>query len=481
MNEQPSQRVGTLMSITLRYILLLGSLTAPTQGIAQATDTLRLTLADAVTRAVRESDEVRLVAAQVDLTEAQVTTARSAGLPVLQFTGNYTQVEKNARATIVGQIFGQNYNYTTSLNLTQPLFQGGRVFAGARAAADVRRAARYDLAEMRALVSVGIQRAYLQVLLNQQLADIQVRNLQLADDRLALVQRLEGAGRAARYDVLRARVERTNLEPGLIQARNNVDLAIIELRRQLNIPLTRPLVLTSELDTAAVRAVARGIASDSSRPPVRASLRAAEYTVDARHEGVRVARADFLPTINAFFRTGYTALPGSSGFPTRWGSTSSANCPPGSPATQRCQNNGWYPDRSLGVQVNWFLFDGLRAKGNMNLAQAQERVARTQLEQERETVAAEQARAVAELARAEATFEIQGQNTAEAEEAFRIASLRFERGLGTQLEVTDSQLALLTARSNAARSSVDYYLAAAELARARGAPVPLPPTRLISR
>ena len=84
MNEPPSQRVGTLMSLTLRYLLLLGSLSAPTRGTAQATDTLRLTLADAVTRAVRESDEVRLVAAQVDLTEAQVTTARAAGLPVLQ-------------------------------------------------------------------------------------------------------------------------------------------------------------------------------------------------------------------------------------------------------------------------------------------------------------------------------------------------------------------------------------------------------------
>jgi outer membrane protein TolC len=133
------------------------------------------------------------------------------------------------------------------------------------------------------------------------------------------------------------------------------------------------------------------------------------------------------------------------------------------------------------LQVSWPLFDGLRAKGNLDLAQAQERVARTQLEQERESVAAEQARAVAEFSRAEATYEAQRQNAEEAEEAFRIASLRFERGLGTQLEVTDAQLALLTARSNAARGTVDYYLAAAELARARGTTVPLPPTRTLSR
>jgi outer membrane protein TolC len=419
----------------------------------------------------------------LDVTEAQVTAARAAGLPTLQFTGNYTQVERNARATVVGQVFNQPYTYTTTFNLQQPIFQGGRIFAGARAANDVRQAARYNLEETRALVSVNIQRAYLQVLLNQQLADIQASNMRLAEDRLALVQRLEGAGRAARFDVLRARVERTNLEPGLIQARNNVELALIELRRLLNLPLTGTVLLTSELDTAGVRTLARSIISDSSRPPVRASLRAAQFTVDARTEGVRVARAEFLPTVNAFFRTGYLALPGNPGFPTRWGVTSPANCTAADSAAGRrtCQNNGWYPDRSLGVQISWPLFDGLRAKGNVDLAQAQERVARTQLEQERETIAAEQARASAEFARAEATYEGLRQNSEEAEEAFRIASLRFERGLGTQLEVTDAQLALLTARSNAARGTVDYYLAAAELARARGATVPLPPTRPISR
>ncbi|HEV8366054.1 MAG TPA: TolC family protein, partial [Gemmatimonadaceae bacterium] len=239
------------------HLLLLGSIATPVVGMCQAVDTVRLSLAGAVTRALRESDEVRLVAAQLQVTEAQVTTARSAGLPTLQFTGGYTQVERNARATVVGQLFNQPYTYTTNFNISQPIFQGGRIFAGARAANDVRQAARYDLEETRAVVSVNIQRAYLQVLLNRQLADIQARNVQLADERLALVQRLEGAGRAARYEVLRARVEKANLEPALIQARNNVELALIELRRLLNVPASRAVVLTSELDTAAVRTLAR--------------------------------------------------------------------------------------------------------------------------------------------------------------------------------------------------------------------------------
>jgi outer membrane protein TolC len=69
----------------------------------------------------------------------------------------------------------------------------------------------------------------------------------------------------------------------------------------------------------------------------------------------------------------------------------------------------------------------------------------------------------------------------EEDEAYRISALRFERGLGTQLEVNDAQFALLSARVNAARATIDYYLAAAELARSHGRDVPPPPTRSASR
>jgi hypothetical protein len=62
----------------------------------------------------------------------------------------------------------------------------------------------------------------------------------------------------------------------------------------------------------------------------------------------------------------------------------------------------------------------------------------------------------------------------EADEAFRLASLRFNRGLGTQLDVSDAQLALATARTDEARATYDVYLASATLARSLGRPLPLP-------
>lgn len=469
-----------------RIFLVVAALAAwAHQGRAQArdvrstppSDTLRLSIEEAVTRAVRLSDEAKLSAAQLEVTEAQITTARAAGFPQLRLNGAYTQVIENARGNIVGSVFQQPFTYSANANISQTLFQGGRIFAGTRAAGDARQAARFDQAETRARVSVDVQRAYFQALLSDRLYEIQVRNLELADERLKQVERLESGGRAARYDVLRARVQRTNLEPEVIKARSDRELTMLEVKRILNLPVDQPLVLTSALDPDALQPFIASVANDSSADPVRASIRSAESVVEARGEGIRVARADMLPTVSAFFQTGYLALPSNNGVPTSWGTASNALCPPGSAPTRICQNNGWFADRNFGVQISWPLFDGLRAKGNVDLAQAQRRVAEIQLSQAREQVQVERAQARAEFARARAAYDAQRDNAREAEEAYRLAALRFERGLDTQLDASAVQLQLLIAKSNEARSIFDLYIAAADLARARGIPIPLPPTR----
>jgi len=441
---------------------------------AQTRDTLRLSVADAVVRMLRSSDEVRIATAQVELADAQVLSARAAGLPQLRLASTYSQVIKNARATVVGSVFGQSYTYNANLLLQQSFFQGGRIVAGSQAAARTERAALATRDERRAEIAVDAQRAYLNAIFTARLAEIQRVNLTLADERLALVQQLEAAGRSSRYDLLRARVERSNLEPLALQAESNRVLAELELKRLLQIPVDQPIALTTELVSEAVRALADSAVADRSAGGVRPGVRASELTASAREASIKVARADLLPTLNASFTLGYLAFPSANGLPDRLGAVSNAFCPAGAPSTQRCQNNGWFPDRSFGVQMSWPIFDGLRAKGAIDLAQAQAKIADLQVQQAREQATIDVERAQAELTRARAAFAARTTTVSEAEEAFDLATLRFGRGVGTQLEVSDAQLALLTARSTEARATFDLYLAVAELARARARPIPLP-------
>jgi outer membrane protein TolC len=456
----------TLAALVLAASAVLPAASAAAQVAAAvaapaATDSLPLSLPAAVDRALRSSDEARLAAAQVDVADAQVTTARAGALPQLRLNGSYTHQIENARAQAVGQIFNQPNTYNVNANLSQTFFQGGREFAAMRGASRLRSASRLTEQESRAQVALDVQRAYVQALFSARVLEIQTQNLALAGERLAQVEKLAAGGRAARYDVLRARVERANLEPLALQAASARELALLDLKRLLQLPLDQPVALTTEVDSVAAREV----------------LAAAELTAQARRDAIAIARADRLPTLSAFFITGYQAFP-LSGFPTGAGDRVPTACAPGarpeSDGLCRTQNGGFFSDRQVGVQMSWPLFDGLRTKGNIELARAQARLADVQLNQERESVALEAARARAELARARAAFEARRQNAGEADEAFRLATLRFNRGLGTQLEASDAQLALATARTDEARATYDLYLASASLARALGRPLPLP-------
>jgi len=460
-----------MMPIFLFLLALQGPVVPGSSAVsAPGADSVAISLPDALSRALRIGDEARAAAAQIDVTDAQVTIARAAGLPQLRATANQSHVYESARAAAVGSIFNQPNTYTANATLSQTLFQGGRIIAGSRAASQLRNASRFDQTETLAQLSLDVQRAYLQALFAGNLAAIQDTAYFLAGERLAQVQQFEKAGRASRYDVLRANVERANLQPLVIQARSDVELALVELRRLINTSPNQPIRLTTRLDTTEVLRWVAQLKSDNGQLN-RAAIRSAELVSGARHQGVSVARADLLPTVSISGVLGGQAFP-LSGFPTRAGRIETVTCPDGSVEGRICtaQNGGWFRDKSFAISVSLPIFDGLRAKGAIDLASAQARLADLQLAQTRERVASEAASSRAELDRAEALFLARGENATEASEAFRLANLRYSRGLATQLEVADAQLAFTIARTNAARAVYDLYIAAAAYARALGRP-----------
>lgn len=446
---------------------------------AQGGDTLELPLGRALQLA-REGEEVGLATRRLDAATAAVGSARAAGMPTVRLSSTFSHVYENARAQAVGQIFNQPNTYNTNATLSVPLFQGGRVRNQTRAAASLRDAATAEVAGAELDVSLQTLDAYLAAQLAERLVAIQGSNLVLAEARVRQAEQFEQGGRGSRYDVLRARVERSNLEPTLIQARGSREVALQELRRLTNLPPEQPLRLSTELDPAAVRAAAEAMAGaalvDSAALEALPEVRAARLRARAGDATARAANAALLPTVSVNLVQGYQAFPLNWTIPVRPGGLDPVECPDGSPADRVCtqQNGGWFSDRSLQLALNWPVWDGNRARNDLRQVRAQAAIADLQAVQAAENARAAAARTRTEMETARATFDAVRQTVAEAEEAFRLASLRYARGLGTQLEVSDAQLALLTARTNEARATYDLYLATAELARALGRPLPTP-------
>jgi outer membrane protein len=451
-------------------------------------DTLVLTLDEALARATERSDEVRLARSQVEIARAQVKETRAGALPQINANLGYTRtfasqfetgsfelpdslkfepdstaalaervkyLEENAEnaglsglGLLFGNLpFGQKNSYTATLSGSQLLFSGGRTGAALAIARNFREAAEFQLAEQLAEVELQVRSAYYRALFARELEGISAAAVAQAE-RFQEQERLrESTGAASELDVLRAEVALANLRPQQVQASNASEIAALDLKRLLNIPVTQPLKLGTPLDIPAAERLARRDTATDETLGRRASISAAERQVRMRELAVRIARGAFFPEIRAGMNYGKTAFP-----------------------EQIFGFGGvdWRSDWNATVTVSVPIFDGLRRNAQVDLARVQLNQAQLQLAQLREGVQLQYQQATGERQRAAATIAARQQTVVQAQRVYDLTVLRYDRGLATQLEVTDSRLALLQARTNLAQALSDYYVAEATVTRALG-------------
>lgn len=456
---------------------------------AADTTVLLLSLEEAVARAVGQSEEVRLARAAVDLAESQVTAARSAALPQLDATVAYTRtfesafsgggitipdslrfepdptlpldervryLEENSENAALGALgglfgnlpFGRPNAYTAALNGTQLLYSGGRVGAALQIARDYREAARFTYLEQVAEIELQVRSAYYAAALAGELEAIARAALDQAEGFLGQARLRFEAGTASELEVLRADVSTENLRPQLIEARNAAELATLNLKRLIDIPLTQPVQLTTPLAAPAPGDTLPREAEVASATR-RAAIESAERVVSIREQQVRIARGSFLPQV---------ALSGTYGgqlFPQR---------PFG------FSGETWSKDVSATIGVQIPIFSGFRRQAELAEARIGVTQARLEASQLREVVQLETEQARGERQRALASIAARQRTVEQAQRVHDLTVLRYESGLATQLEVSEARLALLQARTNVAQAIADYYVADASFSRAVGLP-----------
>jgi outer membrane protein TolC len=477
----------------LRLFLVLGLFALPVAG-QDTTGTARparpgipLSLEEAVRRAVDGSQEVRLARSQVNFASAAVREARADLFPQITGAVNYTRtfeapirigggslpdslqfmpdptasieerleyLERNAPAAGlqgIGALFsnfpiGQDHAYTATLSGSQTLFSPD--LAGAlRIAGHARRVAELEVTEAQAEIELQVRSAYVTALLARELEGISEAAVAQARGFLADEQLRETAGTASELEVLRAEVELANLEPQLIAARNNADLAESELKRLLDIPLDDAITLTTPLAAPSDAMLDEVVLPAAVAQSRRAAIESAERQVQIREAQRSMERAAFLPTLRLRMNYGTVVYPN---------------------GAFNLRNQDWLTDWNMTVGLEVPIFTGFRRLAKVDAASAQVEQAELQLAQLRENVQLQYQQARNERIRARATIGARGQTVAQAERVHDLTALRCERGLATQLEVSDARLALLQARTNLAQALAEFYIADAGVVRAAG-------------
>jgi outer membrane protein TolC len=295
-------------------------------------------------------------------------------------------------------------------------------------------------------------------------AQVAERLLAIADSSLGQAERAlrqttlsREVGNTAEYDLIRARVQRDNARPAVIAARAQRDVAFQRLRQLLDMPGDGPVALTTSIESAAsappadVRAASDLVTSGSdTNSATRAVVRQAEEAVRVQEAQLKAARSQRLPQISVTSTYQRFSYP-----------------------------SGVFEDRLKFYFPNWTASVGLsiplltwgRQKGEELVARANLAEAEARRDQVREAASLDARTAALQLEYAEATLSSSAGTDEQAARAYSIAEVRFNEGIGTQLELLQARVDLERARANRVQAARDVALARLKLALLQDLPL----------
>jgi outer membrane protein TolC len=128
----------------------------------------KVTLADAVKRALERNPTVAVAVSEIDRAEALIKQSRAAWYPLVTVNGTYTRLDHDRIISSSGQIVASGNQLTANAQITVPIV-AARAWAETKHAESTRRIAETSAADVRRQVAQSTARAYLTVVAEHRL------------------------------------------------------------------------------------------------------------------------------------------------------------------------------------------------------------------------------------------------------------------------------------------------------------------------
>ncbi len=471
------------LGATLAALLLLLPAAPPVSAQAPGSTAVApaaLSLADALRLAESRSEGVTIAGAGVTRARGAQRQASSQLYPQLNGSAGYQRAIQSQFEAIserfapdtgssggglenspLAQIFAAPNTFTFTLAFQQNLYTAGRVSAARAGAASGLTAAEIALTSARAQSALDAAQAYFDAVAADRFLAIAESSLVLTERTLAATQLGREVGSVAEFDLLRARVARDNQRPLVIQARGARNTAYLRLKQLLDLPLAEPLTLTTPIRDDSITVAELGgairIADERTLTPdtavaSRATVRQAEAQLDAQRSALRAARQARFPTVqlsSTYQRFAYppegTFLPSALDL--------------------------YFPNWNVTLGLSFPLLTGGRLRGETMIAEANLLEAEQRVRQSREGAALDAQLALTQLEQAQAAYLASVGTDTQAEQAYRIAEVRFREGISTQIELTEVRVQLEQARLQRVNAARDLEMARLRLALLKDLPL----------
>jgi len=350
--------------------------------------------------------------------------------------------------------FVQPYTGNAAVTGSQLLFDGSYLI-GLKAAKTYTDLSRKATAQSEIEVAEQVSKAYYSVLVSGERMQLLTQNLVRLDTLLYQTGVMFENGLAEKLDVDRLRVQLNNLKVERQKTERLMQLSENLLKFQMGLNQNQPVLLTDELAEVEIDMGQINPQDFSYSNRIEYSL--LETQRDLAELDLRNKNSGYLPKLYLNARYGYSGV----------GSTLSDVLSVHAGANNTTNRN-WFDFGYVGAQLQVPIFDGLRKHYQVQQGKLALENTKLGFETLRQSIDLELAQSSAELTNALDVLASQKENMALAEEIARVAKIKFQEGVGTNLEVVTAETDLREAQTNYYAAMYDALIAKVNLEKATG-------------
>ncbi|MHB9156299.1 MAG: TolC family protein [Endomicrobiales bacterium] len=422
-----------------------------------------LTLDQCLAKAQENNPDVQKALSGLTASQARRRQARAAFFPTVSVGALYTRVSEPppriellspaAPGGLLPQIAGNPLlqyvgqdNYSAYFRAVQPLYTGGRNRGALRASTADENAREAELGLARQKLSADVVKAFYGVIVAREMRALSLEARAQLKEHLDTVEKFMRSGMATEYDHLKTRVQYLSWGPRVAQAERELKNAVrrlnllmgqdpgypVEVKGALNGDIRRDSLTLEQAQAAALR----------DRP----ELSAARAGREAVAETGNILRSALFPRLNLQYDYNFQDQN----------------------ASFTLDRDAWKTWWTLRLALGWELFSSGRRQAELEENRSLAGQAQADLDALSRRIKGEVADALEYRIETEKAVEQRQENVALAQRGYEIAVEKYNNGRLTNLDVLDSQVALVDARVQYVKALYDYLTARTELERAAG-------------
>lgn len=437
---------------------LLGS-----AAIAQERDpgeAIPLNLKETLDYALENNVEAKNARLEVMISQTTVKEETAAGLPQINgsFGFNYNPLvqvmfvpneppfgDPTNPSDVIPIRFGVAYSSNLGVTVSQMIFDGS-FFIGLRAAKTYKALTEFDRIKVENDVIESVKKAYFGVLVNAERIKLSRANLARIDSLLEETTAMQEAGFAEKIDVSRIKVQRNNTYSQYERSKTAYEISKQLLKIQIGMPEQYDIEITESLrELNPEQELTELLALEGIN---RVEMDQLKTNIELTGLDLKNNTAQYMPTLS--FNGNFARSGAGDSFGTTF------------------DKINWFSSSMLGITLNIPIFDGFSKSARIQ----RNRIQLRQLENQKfyldQNIELEIFQAKQNLANDLKVLKVQRESMALAQEVYDMSKIKYNEGVGSNLEVVEADSDLIEAEINYLSALYDGLISKVDLEKALG-------------